>query len=143
MQRGQDLVELKCQCPDAYMHRECALGWLSTNKTCPSCGRDPLFPLKRKHAVAVARRARGQWLHIPWKSSALYQWLYSLKRDAPRTDSVYLLVYLALVVSVVICILATKTLGTTAEADLANHVFGAIDIVPVTDVLADTLFPPK
>lgn len=140
MERGQEIVQLRCQCPDAYMHKSCALGWLSSNKTCPSCGRDPLLPQKRRHAMAVARHNDRRLIHLPWKSSALYQWLYTLRQDAPRSDTVYLLVYLALVISVVICILATKTLGQTIEADLQVHVFGAIDCVPVTDMLADALF---
>lgn len=138
MQRGEPVVQLRCKCPDSYLHKQCAIGWLEHNKTCPSCGRDPLFHQKRQYAVAVAKRGKG-WIYFPWRTSALYQWLYSLRMDAPRSDSIYLLVYLALVVSLVICMLTTSASEATAS-DLATPVFGLIDVVPVTDLLGDTLF---
>lgn len=141
MLRKEPVVQLRCKCPDSYLHKQCAVAWLEHNQTCPSCGRDPLFQQKRQYAIAVSRRGKGNGLiYLPWRTSALYQWLYSLRMDAPRSDSIYLLVYLALIVSVVICALSTAASEVTAT-DFPNPlVFGVIDVVPVVDLLGDTLF---
>lgn len=149
MVRGQPIVQLKCDCPDSVLHRQCAIDWIeSGNGACPSCNRDPLSLQKRQDALqrrhfpkdggGVIRTIFGS-IYLPWRESALYQALFAVNSrkfgwQRQNTSALYLLVYMGLVIAVLICILATRTKASPVTVDgTDDEIFGLIDVKTVAD----------
>jgi hypothetical protein len=144
MVRGQPIVQLKCECPDSVLHRQCAVDWIeSGNGACPSCNRDPLSLQKRQDALkrrlpkGVLHTVIGS-IYLPWRESALYQMLFAVNNrkfgwQRQNTSALYLLVYLGLIISVLICILATKTRPIEGGGGMEEEIFGLIDVKTVSD----------